>query len=257
MSLKITILGCGGSMGVPVIGNDWGKCDPKNPKNRRSRASIIVEDESTRILIDSSPDLRSQFLANDIATIDAVLYTHAHADHIHGLNDLRAVCRNRGKPIDIYADTNSLKEIMDSFPYVFTPNPIEGMFFKPVLVPHKIEASFSIQTLSVQPILQNHGYTSSLGFRIGDFAYSTDVVAFEPSEFQKLKGIDVWIVDCIRMKDHPTHAHLEKTLSWIDAVKPKKAYLTHMSEDLDYESLKAILPDYVEPGYDGLILTLS
>lgn len=254
MNLQVTILGCGGSMGVPLIGNFWGKCDPKNPKNRRSRASLVVENNDTRLLIDSSPDLRQQLLDANIATLDGVLYTHAHADHIHGLNDLRAVCRNGGKPIDVYADAKALQEITESFAYAFTPNPIVGLFFKPVLVSHVIDGPFQCGSLEIIPIQQDHGYVSSLGFRIGDFAYSTDVLHFEDEELDKLKGIKVWVVDCIRMSPHPTHAHLDLALSWIEHIKPERAYLTHMSEELDYETLLKILPKHVEPAYDGLLI---
>ncbi|MDP1974785.1 MAG: MBL fold metallo-hydrolase [Alphaproteobacteria bacterium] len=254
MTLKVTILGCGGSMGVPIIGNYWGQCDPLNPKNYRTRASIIVEKEGQRLLIDSSPDLRTQLLRENIDIVDAVLYTHAHADHIHGLNDLRAICRNRSKPLDIYADPKALKEIMESFAYAFTPNFIEGMFFKPVLIPHEIIGKFSHGIFDIMPIDQDHGYTSSLGFRIDDFAYSTDVMRLDETAFQQLEGIKIWVVDCIRMSEHPTHASLDTTLSWIERIKPEQAYLTHMSEELDYNALLKILPKNVVPCYDGLIL---
>lgn len=252
MNLKVTILGCGGSMGVPIIGNYWGKCDPKNPKNNRTRASIIVEKEGQRLLIDTSPDLRTQLLREHIDVVDAVLYTHAHADHIHGLNDLRAVCRNRSKPLDIYADSKALKEIVDSFSYAFTPNLIEGLFFKPVLIPHEITGHFTHGIFDIMPINQNHGYSSSLGFRIDDFAYSTDVMHFDEEALKQLEGIKIWVVDCIRMTEHPTHASLDTTLSWIKHIKPERAYLTHMSEELDYDALLKILPKNVAPCYDGL-----
>jgi phosphoribosyl 1,2-cyclic phosphate phosphodiesterase len=254
--MRVTMLGCGPSWGVPRIGGDWGACDPGNPKNRRRRVSILVEDGGATLLVDTSPDLREQLLDAAVKRIDAVLFTHAHADHLHGIDDLRSVNRMMGKALPIYADTGTMEEIRRRFGYVLSPPPEEAksLFYKPVLDAHEIDGPFTAAGIPVTPFVQDHGFSRTLGFRFGRFAYSTDVFELDEAAFAALAGIEVWIVDCIRREPHVTHSHVEKTLGWIARLKPRRAILTHMDQSLDYETLRRVLPDGVEPGYDGLVI---
>ncbi|HUK60100.1 MAG TPA: MBL fold metallo-hydrolase [Stellaceae bacterium] len=256
--MRVTMLGCGPSWGVPRIGNAWGACDPANPKNRRTRVSVLVEEEGARLLIDTSPDLRAQLLAADVSALDAVIFTHAHADHLHGIDDLRAVNRIMRRPLPIYADTESLREIRTRFGYVLGPaaQGAKTGFYKPVLEPHEIAGPFAAAGVRVIPFAQDHGFSTTLGLRIGGFAYSTDVIRLDEAAFAALAGTELWIVDCMRREPHVTHSHLEQTLAWIARVKPRRAILTHMDETLDYDRLKAELPPGVEPGHDGLVVDL-
>ena len=253
--MKAVILGCGGAAGVPSISTGWGRCDPSNPRNRRLRPSIIVETASTRILVDSSPDLREQLLAADIRHLDAILFTHSHADHVHGIDDLREVNRAMGRAIPAHGDPDALAEIKARFGYAFTPL-AEGSdnIYKPLLDAHEIKGHFQIGDIPVTPFVQDHGFSETLGFRFGSLAYSTDVVNLPDSAFHVLAGVDVWIVGCLTDHDHPTHAHVDKALAWIERVKPKRAIITHMSSRLDYDSLSARLPDHVRPAHDGLVI---
>lgn len=256
--MKITILGCGGSGGVPLIGNNWGLCDPNNPKNRRLRPSILVEDGDTAILVDSSPDMRQQLLSANVQKLDAVLYTHAHADHLHGIDDLRGINRIMQKAIPIYANRPTLDEIEKCFGYVLKLLPDGHGFYKPQLIPHEISGGSKIQIgpVDITAFEQDHGFMKTMGFRFGDFAYSTDVVNMPEEAFAALHGIKIWVVDCFIDEPHNTHSHLAKTLEWIERVKPDRAILTHMSARLDYEKLKKRLPAHVEPAFDGLVLKL-
>ncbi|HXC26809.1 MAG TPA: MBL fold metallo-hydrolase [Stellaceae bacterium] len=254
--MKITMLGCGPSMGVPAIGPDWGACDPNDPRNRRRRASILIESRGKTVLIDCSPDLREQLLDAKVRGLDAVILTHAHADHLHGIDDMRAVNRLVGAQIPLYATQESLGEIERRFGYVLRPPPTDGFFTRPSLAPHRIDGPFPAAGVPVTPFLQDHGYGTTLGFRIGAFGYSTDAVELDDAAFAALAGIDTWIVDCLRYEPHPTHSHVARTLEWIERVKPRRAILTHMDRPLDYTELAAQLPPGVEPGYDGLIVEL-
>jgi phosphoribosyl 1,2-cyclic phosphate phosphodiesterase len=249
--MKITVLGCGSSGGVPLIGNEWGNCDPEEPRNRRTRVSIIVEDAGETILVDSSPDMRQQLLDCDLKTLSAVIFTHSHADHCHGIDDLRSINWLTKKPVDVYADPVTMKELEERFDYVVRP---AKHFHKPGIVPHLIDGSFAIGGARVQPFMQNHGHVHSLGLRFGDFAYSTDAKELDEAAFVALEGIKVWIVDATREEPHPTHAHLEQTLGWIARVKPERAYLTHMNHMMDYASIAAKLPPGVWPAHDGLVI---
>jgi len=251
--MKITILGCGSSGGVPLIGNVWGACDPNNPRNRRTRVSILVEQGDAALLVDTTPDMREQLLAAKVQKITSVLYTHAHADHCHGIDDLRSVNWLTQKPIPVYADAKTIGELKTRFPYIFRPQE-EGHYFVPSITTHAIDGAFTVDGVSVQPILQDHGYSTSLGFRFGDFAYSTDVHTLDDAAYAALEGVKIWVVDCVRESTHPTHSHLAQTLEWIERVKPQQAYLTHMSHHLDYATLSAKLPAGVFPAYDGLVL---
>ncbi|HUC61797.1 MAG TPA: MBL fold metallo-hydrolase [Alphaproteobacteria bacterium] len=255
--MKLTILGCGGSHGVPAIGGQWGACDPANPKNRRLRASVLVESRGQRILVDTSPDLRQQLLATESGWLDAVIYTHGHADHLHGIDDLRMVNVIRKAPLDIYADAATLAQIESRFDYVLAPLDASAQpdmfFYKPWLVPHGIEGPFRIGDVEIVPFEQDHGFSKTLGFRFGPIAYSTDVVALDEAAFRALEGVEIWVVDALRFETHMTHSHFERTLDWIARVKPKRAILTHMNLSMDYAAVRARCPPGVEPGYDGLV----
>ena len=252
--MRVTILGCGGSGGVPLIGGDWGACDPTEPRNRRTRVSILVEDDQTALVVDTSPDFRQQMLAANVGRLDAVLYTHAHADHVHGIDDLRAINRLTKAPVPAYGMQESLDQIRGRFGYIFKPLEPGSTYYRPVVEARAVDGPFTVGTIPVVPFRQDHGYSTTLGFRFGPLAYSTDVVRLDEAAFAALAGVSVWIVDCFRQEPHPTHSHLEQTLNWISAVKPRRAILTHMGEQLDYASLRARLPAGVEPGYDGLVV---
>jgi phosphoribosyl 1,2-cyclic phosphate phosphodiesterase len=253
--MKVTILGCGGSGGVPLIGGIWGACNPENPRNRRLRSSILVEDGETRLLIDSTPDLRTQLLAaGSDGRIDAVIYTHAHADHLHGIDDLRVVNSIRQAPLDCYAMPETLAKIRERFGYVLPALDDRrgtygaGFFYKPVLSPHEIAGPFRVGGLEIVPFEQDHGFIKTLGLRIGPLGYSTDVVALGEAAFAALAGVRLWIVDALRLKPHDTHSHLAQTLGWIARVKPDRALLTHMNTDMDYDAVAALCPPGVAPG---------
>jgi phosphoribosyl 1,2-cyclic phosphate phosphodiesterase len=255
--MRVTMLGCGGSGGVPMIGGNWGRCDPNNPRNRRLRASILVQSDTTNVVIDTSPDFRQQILDAAVERLDAVLYTHGHADHLHGIDDLRPATFVTGRPIPMYADHQTLADIRKRFRYVLEVREDEQRLYKPLAEPHVIDGPFSVGDLRVVPFAQGHGVSgTTLGFRIGAVAYSTDVVDLPEASFEALAGIEVWIVDCLRERPHATHSHLAQTLAWIERVRPRRAILTHMNHTLDYAVLAAQCPPGVEPGYDGLVIEL-
>ena len=255
-AIKLRILGCGTSFGVPRIGNDWGECDPSNPRNRRRRASILVEEAGTRILVDTSPDLREQLLDAETATLDAVLWTHDHADHCHGIDDLRAVFHARGAPIPGYARRATLEALRNRFTYAF-----EGKGGYPAVIGGQLlPDALGVGPIHVRVVDQPHGAITSAGLRFEaagrSIAYSTDCNDLTDDMLALFKDVDLWVVDALRRRPHPTHPHLERTLEWIGKVKPGRAILTHMDNSLDYAALAAELPDGVEPGYDGLEVVL-
>ncbi len=255
--MKVTILGCGAAGGVPAIGSGWGRCDPANPKNRRRRPSILIQDEGKTVLVDTSPDIREQLLATNISHLDAVLFTHSHADHLHGIDDLREVNRAMKAPIPVYGSEVTLSEINQRFDYVFTPiDPNAPSIYKPWLLPHTVDGRFEAAGLEAIAFDQNHGFSRTTGYRVGNIAYSTDVMDIPEDSFAHLDGLDLWIVGCLLDIPHVTHAHVGKALEWRDRVKPKHMVITHMSGRLDYETLRRELPEGVEPGYDGLVLTV-
>jgi phosphoribosyl 1,2-cyclic phosphate phosphodiesterase len=266
MTLEVRILGCGSSGGVPRLAEGapyWGDCDPANPKNRRSRCSILVARRGaqgeTRLLVDTSPDMREQLLAANVGRLDAVLITHDHADQLHGIDDLRVVAMNMRRRLDLWSDRNGLSGVMRKFDYCFNSPP--GSDYPPILMAREITepfADFEIPgaggPVPVCGFGQQHGRIRSLGYRFGALAYSPDVDALDEAAFAALEGVDCWIVDALRRTPHPSHAHLARTLEWIARVKPRRAILTNMHVDMDYETLRRELPPDVEPAYDGMTL---
>ncbi len=255
--MKVTVLGCGAAGGVPSISRGWGACDPANPRNRRRRPSILVEEGGTRVLIDTSPDLREQLLDADVRHLDAVLFTHDHADHLHGIDDLREVNRAMKAPLPIHAAPEALDSIRARFPYVLGEVGEGQSIYKPMLLPHALHGPFRVGAIEVVPFDQDHGYGRTIGYRFGPVAYSTDLVDLPEASFDALAGIDLWIVGCLTFDPHPTHAHFDKVMGWIDRVRPARAYLTHMTPGLDYEDLRARCPRNVEPAWDGLVIHLD
>ncbi len=258
--MRLTILGCGSSPGTPAVDRGWSECKPENPRNRRLRPSVMVEEGATRILVDTSPDLREQLLGAGVKRLDAVLYTHYHADHLHGIDDLRPINRLINAPLDVYADGETLGLIGKRFDYVFKPLAEDADFYyKPTLIGHEISGGerFTLGAIEVTAIEQDHGYCNSLGFRFGGLAYSVDVVELSDRAFALLDGIETWIIGTLGYRPHPTHAHVDKALEWIDKIKPRRAVLTHLSGALDFDSLTASLPDGVELAYDGMIIDVK
>jgi len=252
--MKVTILGCGSAAGVPLIGNKWGDCDPNEPRNRRLRASILVEEEDVALLVDTSPDMRQQLLSCNLQHLTAVLYTHAHADHCHGIDDLRSMNWLVNGPVPVYADQATLNELKGRFPYIFEHKPKGNNFTRPYLNAHIIEGPLSFGPVRVTPFAHRHGGSFSLSYRFNDFAYSTDVSQLDAVAIAALKGVKAWVVGCIRERKHPSHADLEEVLGWIEKIGPERAYLTHMDHSMDYASLSKKLPHGVKPAHDGLVI---
>ena len=263
--MRIILLGTGGSAGVPLIGGkdgagEWGQCDPTEPRNRRRRTSIVIESgQGTRLLVDTGPDLRGQLLSSRVPRIDAIIYTHAHADHITGIDEVRILNRIVDRPLEAFATSATLDELTRRFAYAFRPWDPPN-FYRPVLVAREVAAGETVDVvgMTVKMFSQNHGRTESLGLRIGAFGYSTDVVALDDAAFAALSGIDTWVVGCfLRDGRHWTHANLETVLQWNERIQPRRTVLTHMGTDMDWAWLKANLPPRVEPGYDGMTLDIT
>jgi phosphoribosyl 1,2-cyclic phosphate phosphodiesterase len=265
MTLALTILGCGSSAGVPRPALGWGACDPKNPKNRRRRCSLLAERSGeggvTRILIDTSPDLREQLIDADVDHLDAVFLTHEHADQTHGIDDLRSVVLHQRRRIPVYLNQSTADHILLRFAYCFVAP--EGSDYPPILDSRLIQAgeSRSIEgkggPLAISPFAMRHGNVPALGYRIGDAAYTPDVSDIPAESWRFLENLDLWIVDGLRYAAHPSHFSVNDALAWIDRFKPRRAVITNMHSDLDYEVLRLSLPPNVVPAHDGMRLTLE
>ena len=257
--MKVTILGCGGSGGVPLMGPNWGDCNPDNPRNRRRRVSIALRQRDTTILVDTSPDLRAQCLDAGISQVSAILYTHDHADHTQGIDDARFLKKPPGQAtIPAYGTRETLETLSNRFAYIFQQNTIgSGHLYKPFLRPLEVTAPFEVDGIKVTAFEQDHGFGAvSTGYRIGNVAYCTDVAKLSNQALEILKGLDLFVVDCLRFEPHPTHAHFDQALAWTAQLKPKHTVLTHMNHLVDYDVIKAKCPPGVEPGYDGLEIEL-
>jgi phosphoribosyl 1,2-cyclic phosphate phosphodiesterase len=265
MSLRITILGCGSSGGVPRVAQGWGKCDPAEPKNRRRRCSILVERVTdhgrTQVLIDTSPDLREQLIDAGTTHLDAVVFTHEHADHTHGIDDLRPLFIANRRRVPVYADDQTMDLLQARFGYCFTTP--RGSDYPPILTGHLISrrAPLVIEgaggPICLQPIEVEHGTSPCLGFRIDDIAYTPDVNAIPEASLVHLEGLDCWIIDALRDTPHPTHFSLREALDWIDRMKPKRAVLTNLHTDLDYGRLARELPAHIRPAFDGMLISTT
>lgn len=259
---RFTILGCSSSPGVPRISGDWGACDSRNPKNRRTRASFLIEQIApdggiTSVVIDTGPDFREQMIKAGVEMVDAVLYTHPHADHIHGIDDLRGYFHNSRRRIPIFAEAYTMDRIREAFRYCLETPP--GSNYPPIVEPVLIEdfdRRFIINgpggPIHILPLVQQHGDIKSLGFRFGDVAYCSDTSDFPAETVRKLQDLDVLIIDALQYQFHPSHLSIEQSLGWIDTLKPRRAILTHMHTPLDYDTVMAETPDHVVPAYDQM-----
>jgi phosphoribosyl 1,2-cyclic phosphate phosphodiesterase len=264
--LRLIITGCGSSPGVPRIMGDWGACDPENPRNRRLRAAALVErikpdGRVTRVAIDTGPDFREQMIAARVTSLDAVIYTHPHADHIHGIDDLRGYVQAQRRLVDIYADEHTLMRLREGFRYCFETPP--GSSYPPIVAPHLIrhEQAFTIAgeggPITFTPLPQIHGDILSLGFRVGGFAYCSDVSAFPPETPPLLRNLEVLVIDALQYHPHASHFSFAEALEWIERLAPRRAVLTHMHTPLDYETVQRETPDHVVPAYDGMVIELE
>ena len=258
--LRFHILGCGSSGGVPRIGGHWGDCDATNPKNRRRRCSMLVERETdqgiTRVLIDTSPDMREQLIDAGVGALDGVIYTHSHADHVHGVDDLRMVVFNMRERVNVWADQTTCDALLDRFGYVFIQP--EGSSYPPILNLNILDGPVTITgaggDITFTPFEVKHGRIDALGFRIRDLVYLPDVSAMNAAAWNVVSGADCWVLDALRRDPHPTHSHLEQSLEWIEKSGVPNAVLTNMHIDLDYETVLAETPDHIEPAFDGMVI---
>lgn len=259
--LKVTLLGTGGSGGVPLLGGEgeagnWGDCDPAEPRNRRTRTSALIEGpDGRRLLIDAGPDLRHQLLAVGKARLDAVLFTHAHADHILGIDDLRQVNRVINAELPAFGTRTTLSRLDDRFDYAFI-GPTAPFFFRPALAGTRLEYGQTVAMAGMEATVfrQDHGVMDTLGLRIGRFAYSTDVVMLPEESLGHLEGLDTWVVGCFQKRPHKVHANVDQVLEWVERLRPRRTVLTHMSTEMDYRGLLRELPPGIEPGFDGMVL---
>lgn len=265
MTISVTILGCGSSGGVPRIGNDWGECDPGNPLNQRQRCSIAVkrlngDGDETVVIIDTSPDLRNQLNSNNITRVDGVLYTHPHADHIHGIDDLRAVAITTRERVNVWADEPTSNMLLKRFGYCFeTP---KGSDYPPILNLNPLTAGTDVEidgpggSIKFTPFRVHHGRIDALGFRFGKVAYSPDLNGVPEESLAALQDLDIWVVDALRRSSHPSHWSLSETLEWLEKIAPEQAFITNMHVDLDYTFVDKNTPDNVTPCHDGLSFTI-
>lgn len=268
---RFIILGCGSSGGVPRLsdtpGGNWGDCDPAEPRNRRTRCSILIEQEGvdgglTRVLIDASPDMREQLLRHGIGTLDAVVFTHSHADHCHGVDDLRMVVFNmitqgREARLPVWADPETQAALMERFGYVFIQP--TGSTYPPILDMNTIDGDVTVSgaggAITLRPFEVEHGAIDALGFRVGDVAYLPDVADMGPAAWRMVEGLDTWILDALRRKPHPTHLHLDRSLEWLARAAPRRGVITNMHNDMDYRTLVAEMPEGVDVAHDGMTLS--
>ena len=262
-----TILGCASSGGVPRAGNMWGECDPKEPRNRRRRCALLITGTSagregkTQIVIDTGCDLREQLLDENVQNVDAVFYTHEHADHTHGIDDLRGFALTARKKIDVYFSARAGRRIRAAFSYCFEAPPAGG--YPPILDPHEIEAGAPVTisgpggSISILPVLHSHGSITTFGFKIGSFLYSCDVSGFPTSSLEQMGDLDVWVLDALRHTPHPSHLSLSEALDWVKRLQPKKAILTNLHLDMDYRQTLEQTPDNVVPAYDGMKIDVT
>ena len=264
--LDLTLLGTGSSGGVPRIGNDWGVCDPDEPRNRRTRCCALLtqhnlqNDKQTRILIDTSPDLREQLLTADVDQLDGLVYTHDHADQCHGIDDVRVVAMRMKRRLMTFMDAATAETLTDRFSYCFEgrggyPPILDLQPFIAPLAPFSIDGEGG--AVELLPLDQEHGRIRSLGFRVGPIAYCNDVSEISESALEALKGVEVFVVDALRMTPHPSHAHLERALGWIERLEPARSVLTNLHVDMDYHTLRRELPETVEPAYDGMVISVD
>ena len=254
--MKLRILGCGTSTGVPKIGNDWGRCDPDEPRNYRLRSSILVESAGERVLVDCGPDLRQQLIAAEVGHLDAVIITHAHGDHCHGIDELRPVSQALARPVPLYGRADVLAELQHRFTYAFE----QAEFYRPIAEAREIEDAWSFGDVAARFVDQPHGGPTSLGLRFDEgarsAAYAVDFSDLTDEMSALYQGVDVWIADCLTRQPHPTHMHLDGVLAWARELCVGQVYLTHMGNRLDNRTLAAELPDWAAPAYDGLEIVL-
>lgn len=254
--MKIRVLGCGTSFGVPRIGPDWGECDPAEPRNRRLRSSILIESADERVLVDCGPDLREQLLAAEIGDIDRLIVTHDHADHCHGLDELRPLAQRLGRPIPLHARTDVIAGLKERFGYAFSG----ATFYAPLVEPAPLDAQLTFGNAQIRFVDQPHGKITSLGLCIDEgersLVYAIDFNEMSDAMAELYKGADVLICDCVQRRPHPTHAHLDAVLVWARELRVGQLYLTHMNNSMDYRKLVAELPDWAAPAHDGLEIEL-
>ena len=262
MNRSITILGCGSSGGVPRVGQGWGACDPLEPKNRRRRCSVLLNQMgsagTTHVLVDTSPDLREQLIAAKVTNLDGIVYTHDHADHTHGIDDVRPLVIHNRRRIEAFLDATTAIGLTQRFDYIFRAPP--GSDYPPILTERRIAAGteFAVDgaggALSIKPFRLVHGSIDALGLRVATMAYTPDVSAIPDEALDDLTELDLWIIDALRIKPHPSHFHLEQALEWIARMKPRQAVLTNLHTDLDYATLCKDLPPHIRPAFDGMVL---
>ena len=250
--MKVRVLGCGTSTGVPMIGNEWGQCDPDEPRNYRLRTSVLVESGVERMLVDCGPDLRQQLLAAEVSRLDGVIVTHAHGDHCHGIDELRPVSQAIERPVPLFARDDVLEELEARFGYAFEMSD----FYRPIVEARKLGEALQFGKVGTRFVDQPHGGPTSLGLRFDEGSYSVsyaiDFSTLTDDMATLYEDSDVWIADCLTRRPHPTHAHLDGVLGWARELRVGQLYLVHMGNGLDYRSLIAELPDWAAPAYDGL-----
>jgi phosphoribosyl 1,2-cyclic phosphate phosphodiesterase len=260
MRRRLTILGCGSSAGVPRVAGGWGVCDPSNPKNRRGRCSVLIEQFAaggvTRVLVDTSPDLREQLIAADIAHLDAVVFTHAHADHTHGIDDVRPIVQESGVLLDAWMDEPTSEVVRPAFRYMFER--LEGSVYPELLRERRMTPGVDVVIdgaggpVALTPFRVDHGEMPTLGFRFGATAYTPDLIRVPAESLSALEGLDLWVIDALRYRPHLTHFSVDDALEWIARMRPRRAVLTNLSSEIDYDTLCRETPGDIDPAWDGM-----